>query len=68
MIETRNEDGWFHADYADLKIIDKGRTGWWRLSGFLLSRMTNLYELDIEKLKLYRLKYISAVMIKTQEW
>jgi len=27
MIETRNEDGWFHADYADLKIIDKGRTG-----------------------------------------
>jgi len=29
--------------------------------------MTNLYELDIEKLKLYRLKYISAVMIKTQE-
>ena len=24
MIETRNEDGWFHADYADLKIIGKG--------------------------------------------
>ena len=53
MIESRNEDGWFHADYADyadLKIIGKGWTGWWRLSGFLLSRMTNLYELDIEKL------------------
>jgi len=27
MVETRNEDGWFHADYADyadLKIIGKG--------------------------------------------
>jgi len=27
MIETMNEDGWFHADYADyadLKIIGKG--------------------------------------------
>jgi len=30
MVETRNEDGWFHADYADyadLKIIGKGGTG-----------------------------------------
>ncbi len=27
--------------------------------------MTNLYELDIEKLKLYRLKYMRAGMTKT---